>query len=238
MAISITTIGTNNGSSGATLAVTVPAGGVSAGSIVVVVAAELTNTATPAATVADTATNSYSVKATANSASSSGFLQLFAAENVSSLSAGNTITYTKNTSGNQTSMSAVYVRNTAAAPAFDGTVTATGFGTSATPSITSGTPAVAGELLIAAAADSAVSWTQDTTHGWAAPPDPVTAGNPLIIGGSQILAGASATIWAPTPAMSVAYQMLVVGIKPPATSFLRVVPQGVVGPLSLLGFAA
>lgn len=144
MAISVTNIGTATGSSGGSLAVTVPAGGVPAGALIVVVVSE--GASTVGGSVADTAGNTYTAVTGVfnNAASASGYGRMYYALNATALAQNNTITFTRQTSGSNAAMSAMYATGIQTASALDTAVTNTATGSSTTPSVTSGTLLSAG----------------------------------------------------------------------------------------------
>jgi hypothetical protein len=190
----VTSIGTNQNVAGATLTltgVTVPAG-----SLIVVVVAETGG----GGTVAD-GVNTYSTATNQVDAQLTTILTIFFAPNAT-LSAG-TITYTKAVSGDATNISAFYSSNILTASPQDAAVTASASSTTNTPSVTSGTPAQSGELFVGAVSDTPTTnqtFSQDTTHGWAAPPNSIqNAGATLLLaGGTQVNAGTGTKIFSPT----------------------------------------
>lgn len=201
MAIVVTNIGTIQQAAGASAAVTVPASGVPAGALVIVIAGE--DSLTPGGSVADTAGNTYSVGA--SKANVSGFGRIFYAWNVAALVSGNSITYTKQTSGDKVAVSACYATGiqTTSDP-IDGAFTATASGSSTSPSVTSGTAAVSGELVVGASVAlgrDIDTFTQDAAYS--TPPTAINnagAGsvNPLVAGGNLVNAGTGAKTYAPT----------------------------------------
>jgi hypothetical protein len=208
--IAVNNIGTTSNTSGATLAIS----GVTApvGSVIVVGIFELTSTASPG-TVSD-GVNTYVLAASGRTGGSGNIVSVYYAANAS-LSSG-TITYTKHTSGSPAELTAVYVTGAQTSP-LDAAVTATGTGSSSTPSLASGTPALAGEMFLAfiGFAGVSTSFTQDSGHGWATPPNSViTAGNGNLAGGSQVNAGSGAITFAPTLGASVAWVAFIIGLEP------------------------
>ena len=222
MAISVTTLGTANNTAGSTLVLsglTVPAG-----SFIFVTVRE--SAAIASGTISDSAGNTWITIPGATSGGAAGFATNFYTYNSLALSAGS-ITYTKSTTLNGTVLSALYATGvqTSADP-LDGAVTA-GPTTSASaanpPSITSGTPAISGELFIGVTASSdpttLLTYTTDTGHGWAVPPTFVASTTALgaVGGGSQVNAGTGTKIFAPTfgtPANSGGTVGWIFGFKP------------------------
>ena len=204
MAISVTNIGVNANTTGATVAITVPAGGVPVGALICLTSSESTNSFPPGS-VADTASNTYAeVISARRSDGPTGFGSIFYAWNVAALVSGNTITYTKVASGARTAISAFYATGilTISDP-LDSAATASAFGTGVSPSVTSGTPSVAGDLFVAAVIFGGNhSFTQDTGHGWATPFNESASGatstDACVDGGNQINPGTGTKIYAPT----------------------------------------
>jgi hypothetical protein len=213
----VTNIGTNNTTTGATVTltgVTVPAA-----SLIVVVVSDSSATA-PGGSVSDGA-NTYTAAGgrNPNNITGNGFLNTFFALNAS-LTSG-TITYTKQTSGEVASISAIYASNIATSSALDVAVTATAVGSSTAPTVTSGTPGVSGELLIGGLAISPAvgtgTMTQDAGNGWAFPPNYRIGGAAGIFqgvgGGNQVNAGTGTKSFAPTLSASAPWAVNVLGFK-------------------------
>lgn len=212
----VTSIGTVNSTSGATAVVTVGAGGVPAGCIVVVAVTDNSNAA-PGGSMADTGGNSYSAihGASQNATQANGFGRLWhSLALVTALVNTNTITYTKAISGSNATLSAAYI--TGANPiGVDAAVSATATGSSTTPSVTSGTPIRAGELFIGWASNgtSSVAITQDAGNGgWVSPPDSTSS---RLIGANQTNAAATTRTYAPTYAMTSPWSAGIVSYNPP-----------------------
>lgn len=204
----VTNIGTNANTAGATLtlsAVTVPAA-----SLIVVIVAEDDGGA-GGGSISD-GVNTYT------SASLSGIgnvlvgtLHTFFAPNASL--SGGTITYTKNTSGDATSITAIYASNILTVSPLDAAVKATATGNSAAPTVTSGTPAQSGELFVGGiGVNGTETFTQDSGHGWSSPPNSSGSTFPAF-GGAQVNAGTGTKIFAPTLSASNLWGINVVGFK-------------------------
>jgi hypothetical protein len=202
MTIALTSIGSNSGAAVASVAVTVGVGGVPAKSLIVFCSCDASSNG-PGGTVADTALNTYTsaVSALNNNTLASGFGTIFYAWNSVALSSGNTITYTPATTLRNAAVSAFYAAGMAnTSNPLD--KTASGTGTSSTPSVTSGVPKYSGELMV-----GVVSWaglgtdtfTQDATNAaWATPPvQPSTLALADVAGGTFVRANVSALTYAP-----------------------------------------
>lgn len=186
-------IGTNTGASGTTLAVTVPAAGVPAGSLIVVAVTEKSTSGT-SGTLADTASNTWNTSQGVNLAAlaADGRGTVFFAFNSKKLVSGNTITYTRNLSGASCAMSACYFQGILQSSNPEDTAArASATGTTGTITVTSGTPANAGDLFVGVLLDSGSSvaggnatFTQAST--WAIPPNEATTGGS---GGSRVDGG-------------------------------------------------
>lgn len=202
MAIVVTNIGTNGNFSGTTLAlssVTVPAG-----ALIVVGTGESANTVSGTGSLADSAGNTYArVSNYFNNAAANGVGVVWYCVNAKAISAG-TITLTKNVSGNDAAISAFYATGIGA---IDATITASGTGSTNSPTLTSGTPSGSNELFVGFAIYSGqtntLTYTQDTTNGWATPPTFFTEndglnGSVAVGGGTQVNATSLARTFHPT----------------------------------------
>lgn len=207
---------TNIGNGGATggnpaiTGVTVPSG-----SLILVVA---TDEVAALGSVSD-GVNTYSL-ATSISANGGGLQTgLFYAPNAS-LSSG-TITYTRGSGSVAAEISAVYSSNILGVSPLDTAVSATAQGSSAAPSVTSGTPVQSGELFVGglgAISAAGLTITQDTGHGWAFPPNTGSQADgfgSLVFasGGTQVNAGTGTKIFAPTLNAARPWGILVAGFK-------------------------
>jgi hypothetical protein len=202
----VTNIGTNNsaGVSTVTLAgVTVPAG-----SLIIVEVIDASSTI--GGSVSD-GVNTYTASGGVflNNVSTNGFMRTWFAPNAS-LSAG-TITYTLQAT-TAASISAIYSSNIITSSPLDSAVTATAFGSSTTPTVTSGTPASTGELFVAGIGEGGSTFTQDSGHGWTSPPNVDSNNN--VAGGKQVNAGTGTKIFAPTLGASTTWAVNVLGFKP------------------------
>ena len=199
----VTNIGTATIATGTTVSisgVTVPAG-----SLIVIVMDGAAGTIS-----ASDGHNTYSTAASASAGGATAAI-LFAAN--ASLTSG-TITVT-DSGGGGLDMSAVYASNIATASPQDAAVTAT---KTTTGTLTSGTPAQAGELFVAgtvAAAASSPTMTQDTGHGWAFPPNAVSnTFSETLGGGTQVNSGTGTKIFNPSfSPTAVAQLTAIVGFK-------------------------
>lgn len=186
-------LGTSNNASGATLTltgVTVPAG-----SLIVVVTNEASGTA--AGTLSDGGSNTYGTATGQSVGASSGWTNVYYAWNSVALNNA-TLTFTKQVSGRVASMSALYATNvqTSSDP-LDTAVTAKASGTTSTPSVTSGTPAVANELVVGVLGvnnASALTYTQPATSAFAAPLTANTGQATAQLGGGSLVNFSTATI--------------------------------------------
>ncbi len=229
MAIAVTTIGTaiDNVGSGATLAITVPGGGVPSGALIVVAAGEgLLASYSTGGSMTDTAGNTYT-QITHTNIPVGDFAEVFYAKNVTALSSGNSITFTKQTSGDEAVLSAFYATGIDTSGPLDTAVTATATGTSSTPSVTSGTPAIAGELFVACliSQSNTQTYTQDSGNGWAAPFDTngfdgTNLGSNVVwvAGGNQVNSGTGTKTFAPTMSILARWAAIVVGFKAAASN--------------------
>lgn len=208
-----TNIGTNSGSGGvATIAltgVTVPAGAL-------IVVSVLERNATVSGSVSDTL-NSYS-PAPAVSLSGGGRVQAFYAYNVSALSGG-TITFTKISAPNTAVISAFYVTGASTSSPLD-LANSVALSATATPSLTSGTPAVPGELFVGIAGYGNTG-TYIQASGWSAPPNAVIGTASALGGGNLINSGTSTQTFSPTvSAGTPSWGLIILSFEPPSSNFI------------------
>jgi len=223
--IIVTNIGTASNTSGATVTltgVTVPAG-----ALIFVVAVEyIGGTNTTGGSISDATNGSYTAgTALPNGDNPSyvqyrGFGRYYYFPNSGALS-GATITYTKNSNNAQAAISAFYATGILATSPLDTAVTASNSDSPSTNplfTLTSGTPSVAGELMVAVVTTDATGWfVQDTGHGWAVPPISVyTGGTGEINGGTQVNTGTGTKSFSPGNNSGQArnYAAWVLGFKP------------------------
>lgn len=205
MAISVTNIGVAIGGAVTSIAVTVPVGGVPANALIIVDVAE--GAIVLGGSVADPVNTSYTATTavSANGLITNGFGQMFYFPGCGALTSGQSITYTKTNATTAACMSAFYATGIDTASPLDTAVTNSATGSSSSPSVTSGTPSVTGELIHAFAMWSAgtlagTTYTQDTTHSWVTPPVTTSTAAPrkALGGGTQVNAGTGTTVFNPT----------------------------------------
>lgn len=151
---------------GSTIALTVGAGGVPAGALIVVGICEQSPSAT-GTSIVDTAGNTYTLTTAVLNDTIYG--RFAYCSNCLALVNTDSITYTRNAS-QRAAISGLYVtgEETISSP-LDNAVTASASGTSTTPSVTSGAPAFPGELIIGLLCngDGNKTFTLDTSGGMA-----------------------------------------------------------------------
>jgi hypothetical protein len=209
---SITDIGHNSNSTGASVAVTLP-GAIPAGVTVVVCTTEI-STGSSGGSVSD-GTNTYSsiVAKALNNVTTNGFGQLWYAPNATAVASGS-LTYNKLGSGAKANISAFYV-NAVQAASLDTAATNSATGSSASPSVTSGVPIQSGELFVACMTNGAPGATLTQASGWTAPPDSDTGTSSVgVIGGHQTNSGSSALTYSPTTGgQSVVWADFIIALK-------------------------
>lgn len=223
MAISVTNIGVATAASGSNAQITVGVGGVPSGALIAASTEHRANNAS-SGSIADTPTNTYTeiVGASLNATQTNGRGVLWYKENCAALSSGNTITYTPPASATN-AISAFYATGIATSGSLDTAVTNSATGSSTTPSVTSGTPGVSGELFVAAVAQrgSSGTFTQDTTNSWAAPFNEASSGtangDARINGGNQVNGGAGTITYAPSYTVTSPWAAFVAGFKASTT---------------------
>lgn len=200
MPYSLTSIGTHNAGSGTTGSITVPAGGVPAGACIVVGVVEQ-GTNTIGSGVTDTAGNTYTLikPAVANGTNCVG--AVYRCWNCKALVSGNTITYTAHNSSDSNAESACYITgvdNTA--DPLDSAVVNSATGSSAAPTITSGTPSQSGELMMGFLLWNALgtTFTQDSTH------EPYSTFPVLVVNSTQEV-GVAGGAWTNTGSGAITY---------------------------------
>lgn len=201
MTISVINIGTTSNTTGATVAITVPAGGVPAGALIFIGITEFTSTGPGGGSVSDTHNTYTSVQAKFNNnASAQGFGDSFYAANVTALTSSDTITYTKKVSGAQCGITACYAVGITPTNPLDTAATAVTTGLTSSPTVTSGTPSGAGELffgLVTQNSGGVPGFVQ--ASGWATPPnEPTATNNTAVDGGNQVNAGSGTLTFNPT----------------------------------------
>lgn len=216
----VTTVGTNANVLGGTVAVTVGVGGVPAGTLIVVAVCERSASGT-SGTVADSAGNTYTsiVAANLNASAALGRGTLFYVNNATALVNGDTVTYTKNASGVACAMSVCYATGIDKTSPLDTSVTASATASTTTPTVTSGTPVVAGELFIGALLFTSGSpQTFSQGSGFTTPPDEVMSGtlgsDARVDGGNLINSGTGTETYAPTLTLARSLAIFIVGFKP------------------------
>lgn len=211
MSVVITAIGTG------TTSISIGAGGVPAGSQIVLCCCDDGNGGIAQASVTDTAGNTY-VSVT-GSALSAPYVDIIRARTGLALSNGNTITYTRSSGGTHSNIEAFYVtglRNVAAQ------AQATNSGLSAAPTVTSTTPDDVGFLFVGAAGGAAAiaSFTQDSTHAsWGSPPGQVSLVLPPLGGGTVINSSKTALTYAPTFGTSTNWGAVITALKADFTDY-------------------
>src|SRR5258706_2245004 len=215
MPLSVTNIGSNTGVAVNTVAVTVPAGGVPAGALIVVCVSDNSVSGTGGLNaVADTGGNVYTsaVQANNNNAAANGCGIMYTANVTKALVNTNTITYTLGTATSSAAVAAFYIKG--APTLIEAKNSATG--SSTTPSVTSGTPSVAGDLFIGMVSATTLvsSFTQDSTNAaWASPPGQVSIAAPPLGGGNVVNAGAGTRTYAPTFGTTDTWAALIMGVQ-------------------------
>ena len=124
-----------------------------------------------------------------------------------------TLTYTKHTTGDTTSLSAMYATGIATSSQLDSAVTAVAQGSSTAPSVTSGTPTQGNDWIVGFCAYTGTSTYANATNFNAPLTATVTQVNASIGGGHQNVGGSIATIFAPTLGTSRAWAAMIVGYK-------------------------
>ena len=201
--LAIHDIGAANANSAATYTLTLTAA-VPAGSCIVVGYVERASGGANPSIITDSAGNTYVTAVAPILGSGNGPTALLYAKNSLALPIGGTITCTTKQSLNSC-ISAAYLTGVSLTAPLDAATLASASPTTSTPSITSGTPAVAGEMMIGYCfTQGTSSYTQDTAHGWASPPDYTSSGSgagaPIrqVLGGYLLNPAAAAVTYAPT----------------------------------------
>lgn len=201
----------------ASIAFTVPAGGIPKGAVICVAATDYN--ATPG-TVTDTGGNTYAKTALGlNNLSGNGSFGVSWALVTTALAAGNTITYTMSPASTA-AVTFFYILGLTAASPNDAAVTATGFGSSLGASFNSGVPSTGPEFFVAAAgilpAGTGCTYTQDTTDGWATTFTSIldTKNTRALVAGGTLLNPATALkAYKPTFSINAPWAAVILGFK-------------------------
>ena len=217
MAISVTTVGSVLGSTGTTTALTVPAGGVPSGALIVA-AVQDRSTVSSGGSVADSSSNTWAAIVALDCAgTSNGFGCVYYTYNATALSSGNTITHTKVTSGEKVALSVLYATGIDTSAPLDTAVTASASGTGTPFSVTSGTPSQSGELFLGVLSEkSSQTWTN--TSPWTTPFDFIATSGNGVGGANQVNSGTGTKTFSETITGTPNWAAFIVGFKAPAAA--------------------
>lgn len=216
MGISVVDIGVTAVPGFTNATVTVGAGGIPSGALIVVCTVEDGGSA---GSVTDSAGNSYNTAVFTAFNSLGAGLCIFYCYNAIAISPGGTIEYNRHSLGAHAIIAAFYATGVqAGSDPRDSATVASATGSSATPTVVSGAPTAAGELFVALVGtpSSSLTFTQDTTHAsWSTPPDEGinSGGGNRIDGANVVTSGESAVQYAPSYSGSTAWGALIVGFK-------------------------
>src|SRR5215472_62927 len=210
----VVTLGRATAATAATLAITTPTAVPAGATIVVGVRENNTTTNQTGSSLTDSAGNTYSLAGVASN--TSGRTAMFYCSNCLALASSGTITYTKTgLSTNSTQMEALFATDVGAydSAAFGSNVSNSS-GTTIT--ITSGTPAVAGETFFGFTGNSGASSTFTQDAAWSAPPfDFLASQTPTACGAFRTNAPGAAITYAPTwGTAATSISGIVIGFKP------------------------
>jgi len=219
VSIVVTNIGSSTTVVGGVVTITIGAGGVPAGAHTVVAVSWNSTVTQP--TVADTAGNTYliggggSVQAN-NNVAANGAGGVFRQRTGLALVNGNTITVTLGGTATLAAVDAFYVTGLLNAGSDSTGTYNVAFGSSTTPSVTSGVPVRQGELFVAIVTGATLisSFTQDTTNaawGTSAPAGSISNAAPVLGVGFVVNTGTGTLTYAPTFGTSDAWAATVVG---------------------------
>lgn len=213
MAIAVTFVGNTPVASGnaAVTGITVPAG-----SLIFVETEDKSNSASDG-TLSDGGVNTYVkiARANLNGAQANGNLIAWYVKNCNALS-GATLTFTPAIAG-PNYVGLIYATGIDTVAPLDTAVTASATGSSTTPSATSGTPAVSGELFVGSVAGTTGAFTDD--GAWASQNGSGTATVGVrCYDAYQVNAGAGTLTYAPTFSLSNNWADIVVGFKLPSAA--------------------
>ena len=222
----------SSASVGSNPSVTIPIGGIPAGSAVYVAVyeASIGSFVTANGLVADNAStpNTYTELSGGVEDGSGARLQIFQAYNSNALASGNTITYTLTSVTNRAVMSVFYATGLTTTNPFDGKHT-TIFTSSPIAGNLSLPPSVAGELFIAVAGwenfSTSAGYTLDTGNGWAVPPTAIESTFSTSVtnyygvgGGTQVNSGTGTLTTQPTFTATTNGSTIILGLKPATTT--------------------
>lgn len=206
MSVSVVNIGTAHATSGTTVTVTVGAGGVPAGVVIIIVCGYNNVHPNTGGTISDTAGNSYfggALDGAYGVSASNTCMVFFTHLTSAALSSGNVITWTMDqSSGTRGAMSVFYATGLVGPPENIGVFS---IGTSATPSSGLNNNLHVGDLVVGLVGivGSSGTFTQDSTNGpYATPPNESTTGTSnsdfRVDGGTMIATAVTHQTYAPT----------------------------------------
>lgn len=215
MPIVVSNVGTNGDNAGATVVVnvgsTLPIGTL----VVALVHERATGTTSLTGTMSDSQSNTYTAAAQSliNNSAAVGAGYLFYSILTRALVSGiDSITYNK--SG--LLFSNISIISATGISAIDGSVSASSFGSSTTPSVTGGAPSVPGDLIVGGIiVGDNQTVTQDSTNGaYTNPPNQVAiASQGMCYGGTIVYSGTSARTYAPTIGSADSWVAVMAGFK-------------------------
>jgi hypothetical protein len=219
--VAVVNIGSSTTVTGGAVTITVGAGGVPSGAHIIVVASWNLTVVQP--TITDSASNSYLISGSGSAQSnnnnpSNGAGAIYRSRTGGALANGNTIVVTLGGIATAAAVDAFYATGLQAVTA-DSTSYNVSFGSSTTPSVTSGIPVAQGELFVAmvTGATTISSFTQDTTNAsWGTSPPAGSISNtaPVLGVGFVVNTGLGTLTYAPTFGTSDAWAATIIGYPP------------------------
>jgi len=204
-------IGTVFGSTVPSMVIPVPVGGVPAGSLIVVGTYDFG--AGGSSHVSDTQGNLYT-KLAPNTNPIGGTSTLWYAYNCKALSASDSISITKGDSTNGATASAIYATVLASSDPHDASVDVLAHGGGVASAVNSGTPSVAGDLIVSFFSAAGYNPSYVNTGAWTGPFNySGTNFNIWTDGGVQINAGSALVSYAPTVNSQAAWNINIAGFK-------------------------
>jgi hypothetical protein len=253
MAWNVVNIGTGGGGA-TTNTITVPAGGVPKGAMIVLGVTEGGTGAETPGRAFDSVGNQYQLLTYRyqNNGVASGLGALYyCPATQAALASAQTISYTLGLSGDTCALSAFYATGQLGTnDTVDWSVLRTATGASATPSVASGVATTPGELFVGWLAwDNASTVTQDNLHApWSTPPNLVNISTNTFngFGGNFVNSGTTAKTYAPTMGTGQSWAIFIAGFRPavvavgdntlihPSGDAVRTVARGLVQPKTMV----
>lgn len=223
MTWAVTNLGTAGNTSGSTLSLTVPVGGIPVDAVICIAVSQCDNVSYgTGCSVADSRSNAYTEVDHSNFAATTGvgFLQAFRCQVTTALLAGDTITVTKQGTGAGVISGLFATGGLIGSASYDAAVKVTATGAfSTSPAVTSGTPSVAGELIVVAMGWQDTNVATLTANSFTTPFNSAKTSGAAIrdagVGGGYVVDATTGTeAWTGTLSATDRWSAIIFGFKP------------------------